>query len=62
MRESYLFKKKYMLLHFWKKASEREREQGWGRERGGQRIPSGFCADSRKSETGLELTHHEIMT
>ena len=33
-----------------------------GRERGGQRIWSGLCADSSEPDSGLELTNYEIMT
>ena len=33
-----------------------EDELGTGRERGGKRMPSRFCAE------GLDLTNHEIMT
>ena len=35
---------------------------GGGREREGQRIQSGLCADSRQPDVGLELTNHEITT
>ena len=37
-------------------------EQGRGRERGGERMPSRLCADSRKPDVGLKLRNHEIMT
>lgn len=41
---------------------EREREQwGKGRERRGQRIESGLCADSRDPDAGLKLRNCEIM-
>ena len=35
---------------------------GRDRERGGQRIRSGLCADRRKPDVGLELMNHEIKT
>ena len=41
---------------------ERENKQGRGRERGGQKIWSGLCADSRESDAGHEPTNGEIMT
>ena len=31
------------------------------RERGGQKIGSGLCADSRETHEGLEPTHGEIV-
>ena len=40
----------------------RERELGKSRERGGQRIPNGLCADSREPDEGLEHNNNEIMT
>ena len=37
--------------------------KSWGgTDRGGQRICSGFCADSREPDAGLKLTNPEIMT
>ena len=40
-----------------------EREQaGEGQREGGQRIRSGFCADSGEPYVGLELTNREIKT
>ena len=33
-----------------------------GAERGGQRIRSRLCADSREPDVGLEPTNYEIMT
>ena len=42
---------------------ERERINWEGAERGGgQRIPSGLCADSREPDVELKRTNHEIMT
>ena len=41
---------------------EQESERGRGRERGGQKIWSGLCVDSREPDVGLELTNCEIMT
>ena len=38
------------------------REQGRGRERGKERIPSRLHAVSAEPNTGLDLTNHEIMT
>ena len=35
---------------------------GKGRQMGRLRIQSGFRADSRDPDVGLELTNHEIMT
>ena len=35
---------------------------GKGRQMGRLRIQSGFHADSRDPDVGLELTNHEIMT
>ena len=45
----------------------REREKGQrvsrgGTERGGQRIRSGLCAESREPDVGLKLTNLKIMT
>ena len=51
---------KFSVLLFY--VSERERERGRGRERGGQRICSRLCAESREPDVGLELTNREIMT
>ena len=39
----------------------REHEQGWGGERGGQRIRSRLCTDS-EPDVGLESMNCEIMT
>ena len=36
---------------------ERECKQGRGRERGGQRIRSGLCANSSELDVGLQLTN-----
>ena len=44
---------------------ERQREEGEGgrgRERWGDRISSRLCAVSTESDTGLDLTNHDIMT
>ena len=48
-----------MFIYF-----EREREREWGRdrERGRERIPSRLCTVRAESDTGLELSHCEIMT
>ena len=46
------------LIYFW----DRTCKWGRGRERGGQRIQSGLCTDSREPNTGLELTICKIMT
>ena len=40
----------------------RERMSGGGAERGGLRIGSGLCVDSRKPDVGLVLKSPEIMT
>ena len=37
-------------------------KQARGRERGGQRVWSSLCVDSRDLDAGFELTHCEIMT
>ena len=39
---------------------ERERENEWreGRERGGNRIQRGLCADDRQPDAGLKLMNH----
>ena len=37
-------------------------EQAWADKRRGQRILSGFYADSKESKMGLELTNREITT
>ena len=39
----------------------RERERR-SRERGGERIQSKLCANSREPNTGLELMNHEVTT
>ena len=39
-----------------------EHELGRGRERAGERTPSGLHADSSEPDAGLKLTNHEIMT
>ena len=56
----------FFLMFSFEKERERETVRvhaRWrGRERGGQRIPSGFCADSREPDVGLEPTSREIMT
>ena len=41
---------------------ERQPEQGSGRERGRESIPSGLCAVRAEPDVGLELTKHEITT
>ena len=47
---------------------EREREnvcaqnQGRGRERGKERLPSRLCTVSAEPDAGLELTNHEIVS
>ena len=41
---------------------ERKREQGRGRERRRERIPSRLHAVSTEPDAGLKLTHSEIMT
>ena len=58
----FLFKCSNFILFLFKKClflrereRERESEQGRGRERGGQRIRSRLCADSRQADVGLEL-------
>ena len=38
-----------------------ESEQGQGRERGRQRIPSRLCTASVEPDVGLELMNYEIM-
>ena len=45
----------YLLLR------EGEPESGRGTERGGQRIRSGLCADSREPGAGLELTNPDMV-
>ena len=35
---------------------------GGGAERGGQKIQSRLCADSREPDVGLKLTNYEAMT
>ena len=40
---------------------EGESEQGRGKDRRGQRIWSGLCADIREPNEGLKLTDHELM-
>ena len=55
----------FVKFFVFERESERERaphEQGRGRQRGRQRIPSGLRTDSRDPDAGLELTSHEIMT
>ena len=37
-------------------------EQGRGRERRRERIPSRLCTVSMEPDAGLELMNHEIMT
>ena len=37
-------------------------EQGRGREKARERIPSRLCSDSTEPEVELDLTNHEIMT
>ena len=39
-----------------------EHEQGRGKERGGQRIWRGLCADIREPDAGLELMNREMVT
>ena len=41
---------------------EREREWGRGREREGERIPSGLLTVSTEPDVVLKLMYHEIMT
>ena len=41
---------------------ESKQEQGRGRDRGRERIPSRLHAVSAEPDAGLELTNHEIMT
>ena len=48
------------FIYFWE--GEREKEEGTGREREGQRIWSSLCADSREPDAGLELMNPEVMT
>ena len=36
-------------------------QEGWEKERGGQRIQSRLCTDSREPDAGFELTNREIM-
>ena len=51
---------KKMFIYFEREKEHRESTLEWGRdrERGRERIPSRFCADSM----GLNPTNHEIMT
>ena len=53
----------FKCLFLCERESEGEGEHEWrrGRERGGQRIPSGLCADGRDLAVGLELKICEIM-
>ena len=50
-----------MFTYFRERVRERE-SRGGAESGGGQRIQSGFCADSREPYEGLELTNYEIMT
>ena len=57
------------MFYFFERERERETgeiasawKQGRDRERGGQRIQSRFCTDSREHDVKLELTNCEIMT
>ena len=52
----------FFILREREREKERENDWGKGREEGGQRIQSGFCADSREPNEGLELTNCKIMT
>ena len=46
---------KCLFIFEGEKEGERESKQGKGRERGGQRILSELCADSREPNMWLEL-------
>ena len=49
----------FINVYFWDGVNMRGDSS---RERGGQRIWSGVCADSREPDMGLELSNAEIMT
>ena len=53
----------FVLFLFLMFIFERESvQEGWEKERGGQRIQSRLCTDSREPNAGLKLMNHEIMT
>ena len=53
----HFFFKKYVFI-----LREKEHNQGRGRERGRERIPSRLHTVSTELDTGLEPTNHKIMT
>ena len=60
----FLFFKKFLMFTLFEKERESVSmcKQGRARERGGQRIPSRLCIDSRELDMELELTNHKITT
>ena len=55
-----VFKKNVYL--FLRESTSGEGAERRSRERGGQRIQSSLCADSRQPDMGLKLTNREIIT
>ena len=57
------FLKQCLFIFEREREREREREKaGRARVRGGQRIRSKLCADSKEPNGGLEPMNHDIMT
>ena len=52
----------FMYLYLRDREPVSQHEQGRGRERGRQRIPSRFRTDSTEPYKGPEIANHEIVT
>ena len=50
------------ISYLFLREKKREHKQGRGRDRGGQKIRSRPCADSREPDAGLEPTTYKITT
>ena len=52
----------FFNVYLFLRERERASTSGGGAERGGKRIQSGLCSDSRESDVGLVLLNRKIMT